>query len=127
VVVERDDDKPSPLTAAEASRYAYEIAFLDYFRDSAAAAFARFRTRTVGVVGTGPLLPAVVGAALRTGLRTVHVVITENPDTGAPYTAGEALARLGCGQLCTPEAYTTYPFTTDRTQRSASQPVTSGS
>ena len=50
-----------------------------------------------------------------------------NPDTGAPYTAGEALARLGCGQLCTPEAYTTYPFTTDRTQRSASQPVTSGS
>jgi cytochrome c oxidase subunit 2 len=50
-----------------------------------------------------------------------------NPDTTAPYTAGEALAQLGCGQLCTPEAYTTYPFTTDRTQRSASQPVTSGS
>jgi cytochrome c oxidase subunit II len=50
-----------------------------------------------------------------------------NPATGAPYTAGEALAQLGCGQLCTPEAYTTYPFTTDRTQRSASQPVTSGS
>jgi cytochrome c oxidase subunit II len=50
-----------------------------------------------------------------------------NPATGAPYTAGEALQQLGCGQLCTPEAYTTYPFTTDRTQRSASQPVTSGS
>jgi cytochrome c oxidase subunit II len=50
-----------------------------------------------------------------------------NPDTDAPYTAGEALERLGCGQLCTPEAYTTYPFDTDRTQRSASQPVTSGS
>jgi cytochrome c oxidase subunit II len=50
-----------------------------------------------------------------------------NPVTNAPYTAGEALEQLGCGQLCTPEAYTTYPFTTDRTQRSASQPVTSGS
>jgi cytochrome c oxidase subunit 2 len=50
-----------------------------------------------------------------------------NQATGAPYTAGEALAQLGCGQLCTPEAYTTYPFNTDRTQRSASQPVTSGS
>ena len=50
-----------------------------------------------------------------------------NAATGAPYTAGEALAELGCGELCTPEAYTTYPFTTDRTQRSASQPVTSGS
>ncbi|WP_308282885.1 aa3-type cytochrome oxidase subunit II [Pseudonocardia nigra] len=50
-----------------------------------------------------------------------------NPNTGAPYTAGEALAELNCGQLCSPEAYTTYPFATDRVQRSASQPVTSGS
>ena len=46
-----------------------------------------------------------------------------NPATGAPYTAGEALAALNCGQLCTPQAYTTYPFTTDRTQRSASEPA----
>jgi len=50
-----------------------------------------------------------------------------NPDTGAPYTAGEALQQLGCGQLCTREAYTTYRFNTDRTLRSASQPVTAGS
>ncbi|GAA0910130.1 cytochrome c oxidase subunit II [Pseudonocardia zijingensis] len=50
-----------------------------------------------------------------------------NPATGAPYTAGEALQQLGCGELCTPEAYTTYPFNTDRTLRSASQPVTAGS
>jgi cytochrome c oxidase subunit II len=49
-----------------------------------------------------------------------------NPATGAPYTAGEALAALGCGQLCAPEAYTTYPFQTDRTQRSASLPVSGG-
>ncbi|MBN9102863.1 MULTISPECIES: cytochrome c oxidase subunit II [unclassified Pseudonocardia] len=46
-----------------------------------------------------------------------------NPATGAPYTAGEALGALNCGQLCTPRAYTTYPFTTDRTQRSASEPA----
>jgi cytochrome c oxidase subunit 2 len=46
-----------------------------------------------------------------------------NPATGAPFTAGDALADLGCGQLCSPEAYTTYPFDTDRTQRSASLPV----
>jgi len=50
-----------------------------------------------------------------------------NPATNAPYTAGEALAALGCGQLCTPQAYTTYPFNTDRTLRSASEPVTAGS
>ena len=46
----------------------------------------------------------------------------QNSATGAPYTAGEALAALNCGQLCTPTAYTTYPFTTNRTQRSASEP-----
>jgi len=45
-----------------------------------------------------------------------------NPATTAPYTAGEALGALNCGQLCTPQAYTTYPFTTDRTKRSASEP-----
>jgi cytochrome c oxidase subunit II len=46
-----------------------------------------------------------------------------NPATGAPYTAGEALAALNCGQLCAPQATTTYPFTTDRTQRSQSEPI----
>jgi cytochrome c oxidase subunit 2 len=46
-----------------------------------------------------------------------------NPATGAPYTAGEALAALNCGQVCSPQAYTTYPFTTDRTQRSQSEPI----
>jgi cytochrome c oxidase subunit 2 len=50
-----------------------------------------------------------------------------NPTTGALYTAGEALGALNCGQLCTPQAYTTYPFNTDRTKRSASEPVTAGS
>ncbi|MGH3568477.1 MAG: aa3-type cytochrome oxidase subunit II [Pseudonocardia sp.] len=50
-----------------------------------------------------------------------------NPATGAPYTAGEALQQLGCGELCAPQAVTTYPFTTDRLQRSASQPITTGS
>ncbi len=49
-----------------------------------------------------------------------------NPATSAPYTAGEALAALNCGQLCTPTSYTTYPFSTDRTQRSASEPPAGG-
>ncbi|MGH3614528.1 MAG: aa3-type cytochrome oxidase subunit II [Pseudonocardia sp.] len=50
-----------------------------------------------------------------------------NPATAAPYTAGEALQQLDCGELCAPQAVTTYPFTTDRLQRSASQPITTGS
>ena len=40
-----------------------------------------------------------------------------NPATGAPYTAGEALQALNCGQWCAPAAITTYPFNTDRTAR----------
>ena len=49
-----------------------------------------------------------------------------NPQTGAPYTAGEALAKLNCGEVCSPTAYKTYPFTTDRTARTASEPVAAG-
>jgi cytochrome c oxidase subunit II len=43
-----------------------------------------------------------------------------NPATGAGYTAGEALAELGCGELCSPTATTTFPFDTDRTAREPS-------
>ena len=50
-----------------------------------------------------------------------------NPATGALYTTGEALQALGCGQLCSPVATSTTPFSTNREQRSAPQPVTSGS
>jgi cytochrome c oxidase subunit 2 len=45
-----------------------------------------------------------------------------NPATGAAYTAGEALQTLNCGQWCAPAAISTYPFQTNRTVRSASQP-----
>lgn len=37
-----------------------------------------------------------------------------NLATGLPYTAGEALAELDCGELCTPTAITTLPFDTRR-------------
>lgn len=48
-----------------------------------------------------------------------------NEDTSQPYTAAEALAQLGredssCGDLCSPTATTTSPFTTDRTARTSS-------
>lgn len=55
--------------------------------------------------------------------RWVALRAQTDPQTGAPYTAGQALAALNCGQLCTPTSYTTYPFNTDRTLRSGSQPV----
>ncbi|RKT53279.1 cytochrome c oxidase subunit II [Saccharothrix australiensis] len=43
-----------------------------------------------------------------------------NPKTGRPYSAAEALTELDCGELCTPHAVTTKPFDTDRTVREAS-------
>jgi len=50
------------------------------------------------------------------GLRTQR-----NPQTGVPYTAAEALIQTGqddpaCGDLCIPQAVTTQPFPTSRTQ-----------
>lgn len=47
----------------------------------------------------------------------------DNPATGAPYTSGEALGALDCGEVCSPTSYKTYPFSTDRTKRSATEPV----
>jgi cytochrome c oxidase subunit 2 len=40
-----------------------------------------------------------------------------NPQTSKPYRAAEALAKMNCGELCTPHAVTTKPFDTDRTLR----------
>jgi cytochrome c oxidase subunit II len=45
-----------------------------------------------------------------------------NPATGGPYSTGEALQAVNCGEWCAPESITTYPFNTDRTLRSASEP-----
>jgi len=46
-----------------------------------------------------------------------------DPATGQPYTAADALTKLGqddptCGDLCVPHAVTTHPFDTSRTQTS---------
>lgn len=48
-----------------------------------------------------------------------------NPQTDLPYTAPEALTKVGqdnpdCGQLCTPYALSTHPFNTSRTARTGS-------
>ena len=56
---------------------------------------------------------------------------TINPDTGTPYTTAEALIATGeadpsCGELCAPLSTTTYPFNTDRTAKSASEPPAGG-
>lgn len=54
--------------------------------------------------------------------RYIALRTQNNPATSAPYTAGEALEALNCGQWCAPAAISTYPFNTNRTARSASKP-----
>jgi cytochrome c oxidase subunit 2 len=58
--------------------------------------------------------------------RYLQLRTQSNPVTGVPNTAGEALAALNCGRLCSPQAITTYPFNTNRTIRAAIRADNSG-
>ncbi|GAA2012357.1 cytochrome c oxidase subunit II [Nakamurella flavida] len=54
-----------------------------------------------------------------------------NPATNDGYTAAEALRQVqtqfpDCGELCSPVATSTYPFTTNRQAQEASQPIAGG-
>jgi len=56
---------------------------------------------------------------------------TVNPATSQPFTAADALSAIGnrdpsCGELCAPQATTTYPLDTNRTAKSESQPQQAG-
>ncbi len=72
--VEADDSHT--LSPAETDAFAPEIAFIDYFCDSAAARFQAFRHTRVAAVGSGQIVTALVAANLAVGLRTVDVLIT---------------------------------------------------
>ncbi|MGH4004477.1 MAG: hypothetical protein ACRDSO_10245, partial [Pseudonocardiaceae bacterium] len=69
-------DESHTLSPAEADAYAPEIAFIDYFCDSAAARFEAFRHTRVVAVGSGQTVTALVAANLSVGLRNVEVLVT---------------------------------------------------
>jgi cytochrome c oxidase subunit 2 len=55
----------------------------------------------------------------------IHLRTQNDPETGQPYTAAEALTKVGqdnpnCGSLCIPYATSTHPFSTSRGQQAAS-------
>jgi YcaO cyclodehydratase, ATP-ad Mg2+-binding len=81
VVRQLGEDEPHGLSAGEAATYRAELGFLGYFRDSAGRAFQRYRDSPALVLGAGRLLPAVVRAGLRSGLRQVRAVITPESPT----------------------------------------------
>lgn len=70
-------DLPHTLSTLELETYAPEIAFIDSFVDSAASRFERFRTHQVLIIGSGLTLTGLVHACLKSGLRHVAVITTE--------------------------------------------------
>ena len=67
---------PHTFDADEIATYASEIAFIDYYVDSPAHRFERFRTSRVLALGAGRTLTALVQANLHAGLKQVHVAPT---------------------------------------------------
>ncbi|MGH3972179.1 MAG: hypothetical protein ACRDS9_02465, partial [Pseudonocardiaceae bacterium] len=72
-VIDARADRPHSLTAAECRIYAEEIGFVRYSLDSAEYRFQCYRQARVTVLGSGPVLTALLEAGLRSGLRDVRV------------------------------------------------------
>lgn len=77
LIKDASGDAAHTLTTAEVEIYAAEIAYIDYFQDSAAARFERYRNTPTLVLGSGLTLTALVYAALRGGLADVTIGVTD--------------------------------------------------
>ncbi|WP_260636862.1 hypothetical protein [Streptomyces angustmyceticus] len=71
------EDLPHGLTRRELETYASEIAFIEYHGDSAARRFETYRDSELLVVGAGPVFVSLVCSALRSGVRHLRAVCTE--------------------------------------------------
>ncbi|GAA5038565.1 hypothetical protein HNP84_003367 [Thermocatellispora tengchongensis] len=76
-------DEPHGLTAAELELYAAEIAYIDYYLDSAARRFEVYRNTPIACVGSGLTLTALAHACLAAGARDVRVLVTGESPTSA--------------------------------------------
>jgi putative thiazole-containing bacteriocin maturation protein len=70
------DDDPHDLSPADLETFAQEIAFIEYFCDSAERRFQTFRTSRVLVVGSGLTAVALVRAFLQLGVGEVRAAFT---------------------------------------------------
>lgn len=70
-------DHPHTLSAVEEQLYAPEIAFIDSFVDSAAFRFERYRECRLLLIGSGLSLTALVSANLKSGVRQIAVLTTD--------------------------------------------------
>jgi hypothetical protein len=76
---------PGPQTAVTSgnqleARYGPELAFIDYFRESPARAFGKYRESVALVTGARHLLPVFCGAVLRSGIRIVRAIAPAGRD-----------------------------------------------
>lgn len=78
----RSRDLVRVRVAQPQTQHSYETAYVDYFRDSAAQAVAGYRAATAVVVGSGPLVPALVRAARRSGLPPPSILELSSPESG---------------------------------------------
>jgi hypothetical protein len=82
VVRELDAEQAPGGDDGEVSAHRGEIAFIGYFRDRAARVFQDYRQGASLVVGSGPLLPAVLRASLLSGRRRVRAAVTDEDGIG---------------------------------------------
>ncbi|WP_433854536.1 hypothetical protein [Streptomyces kronopolitis] len=80
-LIDAGEDLPHGLTPRELEIYASEIAFLEYHGDSAARRFETYRHSELAVVGSGPVFVSLVCSALRSGVRSLRTVCTEEAGT----------------------------------------------
>ncbi|WP_283133922.1 hypothetical protein [Rhizohabitans arisaemae] len=81
LVKDTTEDLPHTLDASLLDTYAAEIAYIDYYLDSAARRFQKYRETPVVCVGSGLTFTALIHACLRSGLREIVAVVTEESPT----------------------------------------------
>ncbi len=98
-VTDAHADRPHTLNQTERETYAAEIAFIRYALDSAEYRFQRYRQAEVLLLGTGPLLIALVETSLAAGCKTVRVAAATPGEARQLHDAGQGARRDAAQRL----------------------------
>ncbi|MDF5756350.1 hypothetical protein [Spongiactinospora sp. TRM90649] len=81
MVKDTSKDEPHSLDDSLLTTYAAEIAYIDYYLPSAARRFQRYRETPTVCVGSGLAFTALVHACLRSGLRDLTALVSDEHET----------------------------------------------
>ncbi|MGW3134887.1 hypothetical protein [Streptomyces sp. NPDC001139] len=81
VVRDLSQDLPHTLDELEIQAYEAELAYVETYTGSAEHHFQRYREAAVVLVGSGRLVEAAAQASLESGVRRVHLLITDDTPT----------------------------------------------